>query len=232
MIRVAVLVSGQLRTWSRNCREVEAMFRRSAGPDGVVHWYGVHHPGDLSDDLVRERDWAALVPLPVRADWFEDVPWGRLKYPRRTADPRRACLEQWSGLLELRRLVSLRPLAYDFLVRLRPDLCVLHPIESFVTLSRSALMFPRHSNWKGLNDRFYLGPPAPMLAALRYPLTVAAQLRALPVGSILGCEQLLGAAVRSAGTAVERTAAVLQPRREDGTVEAPVYRTDRGDLPP
>lgn len=231
-LTVAVAFSGQLRTFAENHSALLRMFSEAAGEGAEIRIFGALHAADLHQGA--QFPWHAVeflqMPLPP-GRWREIA----LKYPAKSGDIVRAAREQWQGLLAAGRMVRAwereRSRRFDWVVRCRPDLAVVEPMEPLASLDPARCYFPRHNNWNGLNDRFAFGPSLLMQQYFAYPAHLAEFYLPSSTRPKLGCEHALAWHLANERVPIARTRAVLQPRREGGVIDPPVYRADRGDIP-
>lgn len=219
-MKTLVVFIGQSRTIASTRAALFRMFEKSAGVVEYVFMSLKDHYGVCS---------VAFNVQPVSVRDF-DLPWELVNYPKSTlldAKKKKAVNEQLSSYVEAAQYVEERKKEFDWVVRCRPDLAVIEPMEELKGLEADRLYFPTHNNWGGLNDRFWFGPTELMITSFKWPYLVKSVLRM--TSHKLNMERMLARSLGLQGVPVCRTKAVLSPLRYEGVMDEPVYREDRGD---
>jgi hypothetical protein len=232
-MRLAVAISGQIRTFAANAAALDAMFRAAVGPSGQVDYFGALHAEDWA--WVGRWAWTSCVVMQMQV--HPDLTGIPIGYPWAAADPAQAMWQAWQGLRAVGALVRLAEearggLRYDWICRCRPDMAVITPMEQLEDLAQDAIYAPAHDNWGGVMDRFWFGPSALMEHSFRCGESVAPFfLRPEAPDRDTRCfEVILNWHLRRAGIQVRRSQAIMGTRRMTGEIQQPIWRPDRGDL--
>jgi len=213
-LKVAVLVSGQMRTADKCAAVIRELY-----PDVP---FVVHAVADDDADKAFLFKPAVTViepqhEMPERREYSVQIGRGCHGVQR--------VLKQLWGLRRVWHAFETSGIEADVIVRCRPDLVFSVPPEP---PNRNGIYVPRFCSWGGLNDRFAFGS----LTAMRSYFTRLDWLdEYIDFGGIFHPETFLAATLRHGGHAVHRTQAVFATLRPDGTRDEPVWIPQAGDLP-
>lgn len=158
-MKVAVLLSGQVRTFEEFFPTLEQFIFRDYNPD--VFCYAPQEP----ESLRLSRYQFCFVGI-------DDVPWiSDRQYQGKATMPTKswygaefvaqAHLRRLWGLYQVCQFKKMREqmlgVKYDWVIRARYDLEYLSFIESLEELNSDRIYIPRHDNWGGYCDRFAFG---------------------------------------------------------------------------
>ena len=211
MIRIAVLISGQMRSAEVCAAGILAAFRGAE--------FFVVTPRD--DDSHKASLFAAE-PLIVDDNHVRERP----QYGSQRG---RGCASVQGVLRQLRDLRTAwerycESGHADVVVRCRPDLQFSVPPEPQEI--DDALRVPTFANWWGLNDRLAWGPHDVMQ---RYCTRLDRLDEYIDDGGLFHAETFLSWAMH--GIAIKRTRAVFASVRRDGSRDEPVWIPECGDVP-
>ena len=217
-MKVAILVQGLFRT-AAECWPRIAVGFASYRPDVYV----------LSHEPENEADIRRVIN-PTELFLLGDLPQNECDYGTNVGPGQNSLQVQLRQLADLRKLSELvreTGIQYDWLVRTRTDLDMITLPEQLETLDPTAIYFPTHDNWFGLNDRFFFGAPELVHRAMeRYDR--------LPEFwnecKVFHMETFLGWAMRD--VRVKRTRTTFGLLRVDGKREPPYRNARWGDVPP
>ena len=235
-LRVAVAVSGQIRSFEKNAVALEAMFKEAAGPGAQVDWFGALWREDA--EWATRWPWTSVAILqPQRNPEIKGLP---MYYPGSVSEPEQRMWQQWQGYLVVGGLVRLAEeargnLRYDWVVRCRPDLQVVRPMEALSTLAPDGIYAPSHDNWNGINDRFAFGPSVLMEHYFKLGASVYqyfAQPKPLTRPDSRNPEGILRRYLERLGIPRRHTRAVFNTLRVNGELITPTWRGDREDYLP
>jgi glycosyltransferase involved in cell wall biosynthesis len=235
-LRVAVAVSGQIRSFAKNAAGLDAMFKAAAGPGAQVDWFGALWREDVA--WAEMWPWTSVAILhPQRNPEIKGLP---IFYPGNRAESEQMIWQQWQGYLVVGSLVRLAEeaqgnLCYDWVIRCRPDLQVVRPMEALSTLTPDGIYAPSHDNWNGINDRFAFGPSLLMEQYFKLGTTVYqyfAQPKPLTRPDSRNPEGILRRHLERLGIPRRFTRAVFNTLRVNGELIAPTWRGDREDYLP
>ncbi|HEY1763275.1 MAG TPA: hypothetical protein VGF85_00030 [Opitutaceae bacterium] len=119
--------------------------------------------------------------------------------------------------------------AYDWVVRLRPDTEFFSDIEDLAACDPAAVHIPTFCNYWGLNDRFAFGGGAAMDA---YHMKCGLLDSYVEQGGIYHPESFLKWAVDRAGIAVRRTEVIFDSVRKNRSRITPHWDASMGDIAP
>jgi hypothetical protein len=137
-------------------------------------------------------------------------------------------LRQLYGLLRVNQLCRSTGIAYDWVIRLRPDVEFIQLPEPLESLDPNFIYVPRINNWYGYSDRFNFGSPALMNVYMeRYTEHRSFML----AGGKHHLESYLAHTLRRHHIPIARTNATFNLLRMDGTRDEPYRNLAWGDVP-
>jgi len=212
-LKVAVLVSGQMRTADRCAAAIRDIY-----PDAT---FVIHAVADDDADKAFLFKPAVTViepqyEMPERREYSVQIGNGCHGVQR--------VLKQLWGLRRVWQVFKGSGIEADVVVRCRPDIEFRVPPEQPCA---GGIYVPRFSNWFGLNDRFAFGSLTAMRTYFRRLDWLDEYIDA---GGIFHPETFLAATMRNGGHSVRRTQAVFATLRPDGTLDEPVWIPQAGDL--
>lgn len=209
-MRVAVLVSGQMRTADQCVAGIRGLY-----PDVpfVVHAVA---DDDADKAFLFKPAVAVIEPqreMPERREYSWQMGRGCHGVQR--------VLKQLWGLRRVWQVFEASGIEADVIVRCRPDLLFSVPPEP---PSDDGVWVPTFANWWGLNDRFAFGDRENMRA---YFTRLDRLDEWIDMGGMFHPETFL--AFSLVGCTIHNSRAVFSTLRPDGTRDEPVWRTDCGD---
>ena len=215
--KVAILVQGMFRTGALCWPRIAIGFAPYR-----LDVYVLSHEPEQEAEIRRVINPTTLFMLP-------DLPQEEREYASHMGPGQNSLqvqLRQLSDLRKLSELVRETGIKYDWLVRTRTDLDMITLPEPLETRDPTAIYFPTHDNWFGLNDRFFLGCPELVHRAMEryYRLPEFWQEQ-----KIFHMETFLGWVMRD--VAVRRTRTTFGSWRMNGDRLPPYRNAAWGDVP-
>jgi hypothetical protein len=217
-MKVALMLSGLVRTLEQTWPMIAAQFK---GHDLDTYVY-LNEPA--KEDLVRRL----VSPRLLVAEPDPQLP--EYNYATRQATGVNSIqndLRQLHSMMRVNQLRRTTGIAYDWVVRCRPDLKVLVPLEALESFRPLQIYIPKFANSFGYNDRFAIGPPHLMDVYMeRYPAFDAFFRR----GGTFHMESFLAYHLRLHQVPVARTNFQFSLLRLDGSEVAPDWAVCFGDV--
>jgi hypothetical protein len=213
-MKVAVLVSGQMRTADRCAAGIRSLY-----PDlpFVVHAVA---DDDAEKAFLFRPAVTVIEPqreMPERREYSWQIGRG--------CHGVQGLLKQCWGLLRVWQAFEASGIEADVVVRMRPDLEFSVPPEP--PSLGDAIHVPTFANWWGISDRFLWGPRDAMRRFFRRLERIDEYVDA---GGIFHHETFAAWSVM--GTPIARTRAVFASVRRDGARDEPVWVAAAGDVSP
>lgn len=215
MIKIAVLISGQMRT-----ADMCASGIRNIYPDAN---FIVHAVADKNADKAFLFKPTATViepqyEMPERIDYS-------IRIGRGCHGVQRVLKQLW-GLKRVWEVFEKSGIDADFIVRCRPDLLFSRNPENIdSTTIKPGVYIPKFANWWGLNDRFAYGDRDNMK---KYFLRLDHLDTYINEGGIFHPETFLQWCFRD--SPVYRTNTIFASLRENGSRDEPVWIKEYGDI--
>ena len=235
-LRIAVAVSGQIRSFAKNADALSDMFQQAVGPGGQIDWFGAFWKSDA--EWATRWPWTSVAILQaLRNPEIKGLP---IYYPGNRFESEQMIWQQWQGHLVVGSLIRLAEeaqgnLRYDWVIRCRPDLQIVRPMEALSMLQPDGIYIPSHDNWNGCNDRFAVGPSLLMEEYFKLGASVYqyfAQPKPLTRPDSRNPEGILRRHLERLGITRRYTRAVFNTLRVSGELIVPTWRGDREDYLP
>jgi len=121
-------------------------------------------------------------------------------------------LRQMYGMMKVNELCRSTGVAYDWVVRIRPDVEITRGPEPLESLDPALLYIPRINNWFGYSDRFAIGPPGLMDVYMGRYTAFDAYFKE---GGVFQMESFLAYHLRNQGIKIGRTQTVFNMLKVD-----------------
>jgi hypothetical protein len=224
-MKTAVLVSGQMRTLEACLPSIQNhVLSRIGSFDVIAH---------VAED---EDAWKVALLEPRRCLVVRQPTFDEKNYVHRSGRGVSGIQQVLRMLWSLEESNRLRReaeaeagVAYDWILRLRPDTEFSSDLEDLAACDPSAVYIPTFCNYWGLNDRFAFGGAAAMDA---YHDKVGLLDGYIEQGGIYHPETFLKWAIERAGFPVRRTEVLFDSVRKNRSRITPYWEASMGDVVP